>query len=187
MLHSIRQSFIVMVRHEHVPSGFSKGIIVPLMKDKFGDVCSSAICRPIRLVRIFSKVFEMFIFNFCADNLVINYIQFDFIKDLDCANAIFTFRTTIDYSTDRVSSIYASFLYISKAFDTLNHYTLLCSIMTVDFLKCLVAMLNIWYSNLKIVVRWNILISNTLSVSIGITQGNILCPSLFDIFINLVV
>ena len=38
VVHCMRQLFILMVRHEHVPSGFSKGIIVQLVKDKFGDV-----------------------------------------------------------------------------------------------------------------------------------------------------
>ena len=74
----MRQLCILMVRHEHVPSGFSKGIIVPLVKDKSGDVCSSSNYRPITLVPIISKVFEMFILNFCADNLVRDDLQFGF-------------------------------------------------------------------------------------------------------------
>ena len=42
VVHCIHQLFILKVRHEHVRSGFSKGIIVPFVKDKSGDVCSSA-------------------------------------------------------------------------------------------------------------------------------------------------
>ena len=79
-------------------------------------------------------------------------------------------RTTIDYFTGRGSSIYDDSLDISKAFDTVNHYKLMCSLMKVDFPKCFVAMLNIWYSNLEIVVRWNMSLSNTLSVRSGVRQ-----------------
>ena len=68
-----------------------------------------------------------------------------------------------------------------------NHYTLMCSLMKVDFPKCLVAMLNIWYSNLEIVVRWNLSLSNTLTVHSSVRQGSILSPSLFNIFINLII
>ena len=149
----MRQLFILMVRHEHVSSGFSKGINVPLVKDKSGDICSSTNYRLITLVPVIFKVFEMFILNFCADNLVSDDLQFGFKNGLGCANAIFTLRTTIDYFTGRGSSMYAASLDISKAFDTVDHYNLMCSLMKVDFPKCFVAMLNIWYSNLEIVVR----------------------------------
>ena len=135
------------------------------------DICSSTNYRPIRLVPVISKVFEMFILNFCADNLVSDDLQFWFKKGLGCANAIFTLRTTIDYFTGRASSIYAALRDISKAFDTVNHYKFMCSLMKVDFAKCFVAMLNIWYSNLEIVVRWNMSLSNTLPVRSGVRQA----------------
>ena len=48
-----------MVHHEHVASGFSKGGIIPLVKGKSGDVCSSTNYRPITLVPIISKRFDM--------------------------------------------------------------------------------------------------------------------------------
>ena len=65
VVHCMRQLFIFMVRHEHVSSGFSKGIIVPLVKDKPGDLCSSTNYRPITPVPVISKVFEMFTSFLC--------------------------------------------------------------------------------------------------------------------------
>ena len=76
---------------------------------------------------------------------------------------------------------------ISKAFDTMNHYKLMCSLMKVDFPTYFVAMLNIWYSNLEIVVRWNMYLSKTLSVRSGVRQGSIISSSLLNIFINLII
>ena len=67
-----------MVGHEHVPSGFSKGIIILLVKDKSVDICSSTNYMPITLVPVIPTVFEMFILNFCADNLVSDDFQFWF-------------------------------------------------------------------------------------------------------------
>ena len=52
------QLFILMVRLEHAPSGFSKGNIVPLVKDKSGDICSSINYRLIILVPVIFKVLE---------------------------------------------------------------------------------------------------------------------------------
>ena len=76
VVHCMRQLFILMVRYEHVRSGFSKGIIVPLVKDKSGDICSSTNYRPITLMHVTTTVFEMFILNFRADNLVSDDLQF---------------------------------------------------------------------------------------------------------------
>ena len=168
-----------MVRHDHVPSGFSKGIIVALAKDKSGEVCSSSNYRPITLVRCthYLQGFLMFTLNFCANNLVSDDLQFGFKKGLGCANAIFTLRTTIYYFTGRGSSMYAASLDISKAFDTVNHYKLMHSLMKVDIPKCFVAMLNIWYSNLQIIVRCNMSLANTLYVRSGVRQGSFLSPS----------
>ena len=147
------------------------------MKDKSVDICSSTNYLPVTLI---FKVCEMFILNFCADNLVSDDLQFVFKKGLVCAYAIFKLRTTIDYFTGRGSSVYAASLDISKVFDTVNHYKLMCSLMKVDFPKCFVAMLNVWYSNLEIVVRWNMSLSHTLYVRSGVRQGSILDDLMFD-------
>ena len=116
-------------------SGFSKGIIVPLVKDKSGDICSSTNYRHIILVPVISKVFVMFILNICADNLVSDDLHFGFKMGLSCANAIFTLRTTIDYFTGHGSSIYAASFDISKSFYTVNNYKLMCSLMKIDLSK----------------------------------------------------
>ena len=80
VVHCMRQLFILIVSLEHVPFGFSKCIIAPLVKDKSDDICSSTNYRPITLVPVISKVFEMFILNFCADDLVSDDLQFRFKK-----------------------------------------------------------------------------------------------------------
>ena len=47
-----------------------------------------------------------------------------YLQMLGCANAIFMLQSTIDYYRDKSSSVYASALDISKAFDTVNHFKL---------------------------------------------------------------
>ena len=80
-----------------------------------------------------------------------------------------------------------SLLDINKDCDTVKCYKLMYSLMKVDVLKCLVAMLKIWYSNLEIVVRWSISLSNTLLVRSGVRHCSILIPSLFILSINLII
>jgi len=47
-----------MLKHSYVPSQFGLGIIVPLVKDKDGDVCSSDNYRGITSSPLISNVFE---------------------------------------------------------------------------------------------------------------------------------
>ena len=54
-------------------------------------------------------------------------LQFGFKKGLGCNNAISSLRTAIEYLRDRGSTVYASALDISKAFDNINHSKLYIS------------------------------------------------------------
>ena len=57
MVHLTRL-FNIMIKHGFVPNSFGEGVIVPLLKDKSGDVCSSDNYRGITLSPVISKIFE---------------------------------------------------------------------------------------------------------------------------------
>ena len=105
-------------------TGFGRGIVVTLLKDKTGDIHSANNYRPITLVQIISKLFEEVILQCYGNCFVVDDLQFGFKKGLSCNNAIFTLRTTIEHFTRRGSSIYAAALDISKTVDTVQHYKL---------------------------------------------------------------
>jgi len=48
----------MMLLHGYVSSSFGTGIVVPLVKDKSGDLSSVDNYRPITLSPIISKIFE---------------------------------------------------------------------------------------------------------------------------------
>ena len=100
--------------------------MVPLLKDKTGDVSSLDNYRGITLIPTISKVFELALLEICEQYLIRDDSQFGFKKGLGCADAIFTLRATIEYFRERGSSVYVATLDISKAFDcqplqTLQH------------------------------------------------------------------
>ena len=57
MVHLTRL-FNLMIKHGFVPSSFGEGVIIPLLKDKSCDICSSDNYRGITLSPIISKIFE---------------------------------------------------------------------------------------------------------------------------------
>ena len=57
ILHFIRMFNLVMI-HGYVPDNFGVGIVVPLIKGKHGDICSSENYRAITISSVISKIFE---------------------------------------------------------------------------------------------------------------------------------
>ena len=55
----IKLLLTMMVSHSYVPKIFCVGIIVPVPKDKSGDLSSPDNYRPITLSPVFSKLFEL--------------------------------------------------------------------------------------------------------------------------------
>ena len=93
--------FRSMSLHCYVPTNFGKGIIVPLVKDKTGDVSSINNYRAITLVPIISKLLECVLLHITDEFLNTDHRQFGFKKGLGCANAIFVVRSAVDYFRQR--------------------------------------------------------------------------------------
>jgi len=51
--------FNLMLKHCYVPNEFGRGIIVPLVKDKRGDLFSSGNYRGITVSPVICKIFEL--------------------------------------------------------------------------------------------------------------------------------
>ena len=122
-----------MILHGFVPDKFGVGLIVPPVKDKTGDINNDSNQRGITLITVISKLFEGVLFDICNEFLQSDHLQFGFKKGIGCSNAIFSLRTAIEYFRKRGSTVYASVLDISKAFDNVNHYKLYTSLLTAGF------------------------------------------------------
>ena len=132
-------------------------------------------------------MFESLVLECFGDCLGTDDLQFGFKPTLGCNNAIFTLRSTIDHFTSRGSSVYAAALDITKAFDTVHHFKLFKVLMNAGLPKCLIMLITSWYAHLEVNVRWNMTLSNTITVGSGVRQGGVLSPSLFNLFINAII
>jgi len=179
--------FRSMAVHQYVPINFGKGIIVPLIKDKTGDVSSCNNYRAITLVPIISKLFEHILICICDEYLNTDDRQFGFKKGTGCANAIFSVRSTVDYFNDRGSTVYSAALDVSKAYDRVSHFRLFTALMRTGMPRWVVHLLVDWYSKLQVAVRWCESYSTFFKVGSGLRQGSSLSPSLFNVFINKVI
>lgn len=177
--------FRIMLVTGLVPDSFGCGIVIPLLKDKTGDINSLDNYRGITLIPVVAKLFEGVLLDICSDFLVTDDLQFGFKANIGCSNAIFALRSTIDYFQNHGSSVFAASLDISKAFDNVNHYKLFVALSKTGLPKnCLVLLVN-WYGKLCAAVRWKGHLSSYFHVLSGVRQGSSLSPSLFNIFMNI--
>jgi len=108
------------MQHGYVPKKFGNGVVVPILKDRLGDV-SSLDYRAITISNIISKVFESCLLEKFGDFLTNHALQFGFKKGLGCQNAIFTVQQVTSYFTKHGSTVYFSAVDASKAFDRVTH------------------------------------------------------------------
>ena len=97
----------MLFSHGFVPDNFGAGIIVPLVKDKAGDVNSLDNYRAITLTPIIAKVFESIILDICEVNLATDDLQVGFKRGSGCNDAIFTLKMIINYFTILIKALYS--------------------------------------------------------------------------------
>jgi len=129
--------FNSLLRHCFVPAEFCFGVIIPLLKNKHGNVASSDMYRGITLSSTVSKLFESVLLDLFGDYLQSDMLQYGFKKDVGCLDALFTFNESVRYFTSRRSRVFC----VSKAFDGVLHSGLLLKLLQkgvpVKFVKFL--------------------------------------------------
>ena len=72
----------------------------------------------------------------------------------------------------------------SKAYDRVNHWTLLRKLLKRSVSIIVVRMLLFWYSKQVVCIRWGTELSSYFNISNGVRQGGILSLSLFAIYMD---
>ena len=82
----------MMSLHCFVPDDFGMGLIVPIVKDRLGDIADVNNYRGITLSPVISKLFEYCVLDKYYMHFPNNDQQFGFKKKLGCSHAIFALR-----------------------------------------------------------------------------------------------
>jgi len=79
--------FNTMLKHDYVPDKLGIRIIVPLIKDRHGDVRNSENCRVITINSVISKVFEICLHGKMEQFLHTDELQYGFKPGYGCNTA----------------------------------------------------------------------------------------------------
>ena len=160
--------------------------IVPVYKKE--DKHLIKIYRPISILPAISKVFEKIVYNqlykYFNNNNYLYGNQYSFRKSHSTELAAFELSDGILFDLDIGNTPLAIYLYLSKAFDTLNHSILLKKLQINDADKTSLAWFNNYLSNRHHFVEIENVKSNLVTLDLGVLQGSILGPLLFIIYVN---
>jgi hypothetical protein len=174
----------MMIVCSHVPNEFGQGIVVPVVKDKSGDVTKLSNYRGITLSSCVSKLFEMCLLNKCTKYLYSSDLQCGFKKKLGCRNAIYALRVVTEYYVKHGSTVNICSVDMSKAFDRVNHCVLFMKLMKRRVPVIIIKLLRNWYSKCVAMVRWGGAYSKLFRVLSGVRQGGVMSPVLFAVYVN---
>ncbi|GFV70768.1 probable RNA-directed DNA polymerase from transposon BS [Trichonephila clavipes] len=176
-----------ILKLRHFPRNWKTVIVFPINKPgknkKFPDSY-----RPISLLSSLSKIAEHIILNrinqFINDTNFLNPNQYGFIKQLSTYHPLLGLTEQISAGFQRGRSTGAVFLDIQKAFDRVWISGFIYKLITNNFPAPLIHIINSYLVNRIFKVRVNNTFSLPHRVNIGVTQGSLLGPVLFNIYLN---
>jgi len=94
-------SYTQMLRHSFVPSSFQFGILLPIPKDKHGDLSNLDMYRGITLAPAISRLFESVLLAKYGNVLHSDCLQYGFKKDISCSRVLFNFTELVRFYNKR--------------------------------------------------------------------------------------
>ena len=170
----------------HFPEKWTEGVIIPLHKKGNRDDVNNY--RGITLLsclgKIFTSVLNERLKSWSADNDIITDAQFGFKEKHSTIDAIFALHSIITKYVTGGRRLYCAFIDFQKAFDRIYLDGLWFKLLKLGVNGRMLRILISMYNNVRSCVKHKNIITEYFSCSVGLRQGEILSPILFNIFVN---
>ena len=133
---------------------------------------------------VFLKLFEYCLLIRMDPFIRLDDRQHGFRKNYSTATACFVLKETVLNYTNASSNVYGCFLDISKAFDSINHNVLLNKLLEMGIPGYIVNIIEFWYKNQNVCVKYRGALSDEWKLMNGVRQGGVLSGLLFSVYIN---
>lgn len=176
--------FTMCISHAYLPSDLMKTIVVPIVKNKTGDISDKCNYRPISLATIIAKVLDGMLDAYLNDYIHLQDAQFGFRPGLSTESAILGLKHTVQYYVDRKTPVYACFLDLSRAFDLVSYEVLWGKMRDRGIPAEICRIFQYWYGNQTNQVKWDGTLSEPYGLECGVRQGGLTSPRLFNLYID---
>ena len=169
------------------PAQWKDGINVPIYKN--GDPSNPSNYRGITLNSCFGKLFCLIINErierYLENNNLLIKEQAGFRKQSRTTDHIFILKKIVDdVISKRNGRLYSCFVDFNKAFDNIWHDALLLKLNKIGITGRCFSVIEDMYTDSKICARNDGILTEPFHIKKGVLQGNVLSPTLFNIFIN---
>jgi hypothetical protein len=168
------------------PDVLKVGRVTPIFKK--GNLEEVGNYRPVSTLPIFGKIFEKIlysrIYNFALSQGIIDKNQFGFRKSHSTSHAVNYSVKIIEDCLKRKNHVLGIFIDLSKAFDTIDHSTLLVKLERYGIRGNANSLISSYLSNRTQFTEVLGEKSNPLIIKYGVPQGSVLGPLLFLLYIN---
>ena len=180
----ISKLFFSFVVHSYIPIAMLRGSITPIIKDRFGDHSSSDNYRPVMSSSVFLKLFEYCLLERIEPFVKLNSRQHGFRSNYSTSSACLVLKETVHNYIKSNSDVYACFIDVSKAFDSVNHDILMKRLLECGIPRIFVNLIEYWYDNQWVNVKFLSCISNDWKIGNGVRQGGVLSGLFFGIYVD---
>ena len=186
MLQCICKLFNLIYESGIYPAKWTESIIKPIFKA--GDECDPSNYRGIAISSFLSKLFSRILYNrmdkFVCENNILSECQIGFRKSYRTTDHIFTLKSIIDKYLRSKQHVYACFVDLRKAFDTVWRNAMFAKMLKYGINGKLHKVIKSMYSTVEYSVKLSTGLTKSLSSNVGVKQGCILSPLLFNLFLN---
>ena len=171
-----------------VPEDWNKSCIVPLYKGK-GDVRMCGSYRGISLLSVVGKVYGKVIIERIREwtEHKVGEEQSGFRAGRGCMDQVFAVRQIVEKMLDKHKDVYFAFMDLEKAYDKIDRDALWKVLSMYGVRGKLLNAVKSFYKGSVACVRIGNSTSDCFSVNVGLRQGCVMSPWLFNVYMDGVV
>ena len=186
LLSKIIKLFSLIFDSSYYPETWNHGLIHPIHKN--GSKMEPSNYWGITLLSSVGKLFSSLIYNHNENEIeskdILSPSQAGFRKNYRTIGHIFRLFSLIKKAISKGKYLYTLFVYFWKACDSICRKLLLYWLEEIGLIGKILDIIKSMYKSPKVSLIHQDKISQTFLTTIGLKQGDVLCTTLFNIYIN---
>ena len=170
--------------HGHISSVLMVSTLIPLLKDKLGDICTGSNYRSIALSNLILKIFDWVIILLYGERLNLDDLQFSYQPNVSTNMCTRMAVETMQHFLRNGSEVFICAMDMSKAFDKVKHGLLFYKLLDRGVPEIFIRLLVCMYKKQLAYVRWNNSDSQQFPLRNGVKQGTVLSAILYCLYMN---